>query len=219
MSTTIVLARHGRTAWHADNRYAGVSDIDIDETGQAQATVLAGWARHYAPHALYCSPLRRARQTAAPVGEALGLAPTEDERIREVSFGVAEGRTLAQLPPEIVARFAADPVSDYFPEGEDPRAAAERARAWVLDAAAAHPGGRVLAIAHNTLMRLLVCRVMLSPLGEYRRLLPKVASTGLTTLRVDDGRIALESYNTTPGAAPGRPGGVGAAAPGRETRR
>ncbi|PSK99315.1 putative phosphoglycerate mutase [Murinocardiopsis flavida] len=218
MSTTIVLARHGRTAWHADNRYAGVSDIDIDGVGRAQALVLAEWARGYAPDALYCSPLRRSRQTAAPVGAALGLEPAADERIREVAFGIAEGRTLAQLAPAVAARFEADPVTGYFPQGEDPAAAAERAREWVVDTAAAHPGGRVLAIAHNTLMRLLVCRVMLSPLGEYRRLLPKVASTGLTTLRVTDGRIALESYNATPGPDPAA-GGVGGAAAERETRR
>ena len=27
MTTTLLLARHGRTVWHAENRYGGVSDL------------------------------------------------------------------------------------------------------------------------------------------------------------------------------------------------
>src|SRR6185437_4101582 len=42
--TAVHLVRHGRTAWHRPNRYAGRSDIDLDDTGVAQARRLAGWA-------------------------------------------------------------------------------------------------------------------------------------------------------------------------------
>ncbi|MFC3997453.1 histidine phosphatase family protein [Nocardiopsis sediminis] len=201
MSTTVVLARHGRTPWHADNRYAGSSDVPIDDVGRGQAAVLAQWAAGFAPDALYCSPLLRARQTAAPVAEATGLTARTDDRIREVAFGVAEGRTLDELDPQVVARFRADPVAHAFPDGEDPRAAAARAAAWVQETALAHDGGRVLAIAHNTLLRLLVCHVMGAPLRGYRRVLPKLDSTGLVRLRAGEAGLALEAYNVPPAAA------------------
>ncbi|MFC4564864.1 histidine phosphatase family protein [Nocardiopsis mangrovi] len=212
MSTTVVLARHGRTPWHADNRYAGSSDVPIDEVGRLQAAGLAAWARGFLPDALFCSPLLRARQTAAPVAEATGLTARVDDRIREVAFGVAEGRTLDELDSGVVARFRDDPVAHAFPDGEDPREAAARAAAWVREAALAHEGGRVLAIAHNTLLRLLVCHVMGAPLRDYRRVLPKLDSTCLVRLRVDRSAIALEAYNVPPAAA------VEAGARERETR-
>lgn len=30
-TTTLLLARHGQTVWHAENRYAGVSDIGLTD--------------------------------------------------------------------------------------------------------------------------------------------------------------------------------------------
>ena len=48
--TRVVLARHGETVWHADNRYAGgSSDIDLTERGREQADLLAGWCRRTRP--------------------------------------------------------------------------------------------------------------------------------------------------------------------------
>ena len=32
--TRLVLVRHGETVWHAENRYAGSSDIDLTDLGQ-----------------------------------------------------------------------------------------------------------------------------------------------------------------------------------------
>ena len=37
MTTTLLLARHGQTVWHAENRYAGISDVALTDTGVAQA--------------------------------------------------------------------------------------------------------------------------------------------------------------------------------------
>ena len=37
----LLLARHGQTEWHRDNRYVSRTDIGIDETGREQARALA----------------------------------------------------------------------------------------------------------------------------------------------------------------------------------
>ncbi|NUT12685.1 MAG: histidine phosphatase family protein, partial [Nonomuraea sp.] len=42
--TDLVLVRHGETVWHAENRYAGTSDVDLTERGRDQAAMLAAWA-------------------------------------------------------------------------------------------------------------------------------------------------------------------------------
>jgi probable phosphoglycerate mutase len=188
------LARHGQTVWHRPNRYAGRSDIDLDDVGRAQAEALARWAAGARLDALVSSDLRRAVDTAAPAARLTGLAPTRDSRLREVDFGIAEGRTLAEMDKDVADRFVADPVTHHFPGGEPPADAADRARAALDDLAATHPDGRVLVVAHSTLIRLVVCAALGVPLGDYRRRLPALAPAARTVLRLE-GEPALLAYN------------------------
>ncbi|MDG4820542.1 histidine phosphatase family protein [Asanoa sp. WMMD1127] len=194
--TTVVLARHGRTAWHQPTRYTGRSDVPLDEVGAAQAARLGEWAGAQGFAALACSHLVRARQTAAAV---TGLTPVVDPRLRELDFGVAEGRTLAELREDdaaMVERFEADPVGGHFPGGEPPGEAAARGLAAVTELASAYAGGSVLVIAHSTLIRLVVCAVLGVPLGEYRRRLPVLEPTATTTLRFPE-PVGVVSYNVS----------------------
>ncbi|MER5825611.1 histidine phosphatase family protein, partial [Streptomyces mirabilis] len=61
--------------------------------------------------------------------------------------------------------------------------------------AAAHHGERVLVVAHNTLLRLVLCSLLSIPLGEYRRVLPRLRNAAITELRMTDGAAALLSLN------------------------
>jgi broad specificity phosphatase PhoE len=187
MSTELTLVRHGRTIWHAENRYTGVSDVPLDETGRAQAVALAGWAARQHFDVLVCSPVPRALATAAPVAAAIGLEPEVVADLREVDFGIAEGRTLAELrvsDPAAAEAFVADPVTNPFPGAEPPAAAAERAVGALRGVAERHSGRSVLVIAHNTLLRLALCAWLGIPLARYRAVLPRLENTAATRLRV-----------------------------------
>ena len=195
MRTTIVLARHGRTEWHHGNRYTGSTDLPIDEVGVQQAQQLKAWALDFAPDALWCSPMLRARQTIAPIAEALKSEPTVDARLREVDFGSAEGKMLGELPPAVAKAFELDPVRDHLPDGEDPVEAADRVQEVFHEIGRLHQGQKVFAVAHNTLIRLLVCRVLGLRLNDYRRLLPALGPAALVRFRWQDGTVGLEAYN------------------------
>jgi probable phosphoglycerate mutase len=198
MKTTIVLARHGRTEWHDGNRYTGSTDLPIDDVGVLQAQQLKEWAVDYAPDALWCSPMLRARQSITPTAEALKLEPFVDGRLREVDFGTAEGKMLTELPPAVARSFQLDPVGRHFPGGEDPVAAADRVDEVFDEIGRKHEGQKVLVVAHNTLIRLLVCRVLGVRLNDYRRLLPALGPTALVRFRRQDGTVGLEAYNLPP---------------------
>ncbi|MER5510583.1 histidine phosphatase family protein [Streptomyces sp. NPDC002766] len=198
MSTTLLLARHGQTVWHAENRYAGISDVPLTETGHAQAEALGRWAAAHPVDAVWTSPLSRAVVTAEPACRALGLTPGREPDLRECDFGVVEGRTLAQFAredPDAAAAFHADPVAHPFPGAEDPVAAAGRGAAALRRIATAHDGERVLVVAHNTLLRLVLCRLLSVPLGEYRRVFPQLRNAAVTELRMEPDQVGLISLN------------------------
>ena len=197
----MLLARHGQTAWHEPERYAGSSDIPLDEVGAAQAGALARHAAAIPPTTLASSPLLRATATAEPIAEATELPVRVDDRLRELDFGMAEGRSIDSLreaDPDAVARFLIDPATHHFPGGEPPADGARRVTAAVRDLVAADPGGTILVVAHGTLIRLLLCTLLGVPLRDYRRRFPRVDSVALTELRYPvetDGTIGLITYN------------------------
>lgn len=195
--TTLLLARHGQTVWHAENRYAGGdSDVDLTPTGVEQAHLLAAYARDRGVDAVVVSPVRRARETAAPVAAALGVDVSVVEDLREVRFGLVEGRTLDEVAREepdgaaMVAGFRADPVAHPFPGAEPVTDAADRGvralRAIASGTVAVDaPGARVLVVAHSTLLRLALCELLGVPVARYRHVFPRLDNAAVTEIRLD----------------------------------
>lgn len=198
MSATLLLSRHGQTVWHAENRYAGVSDVGLTDVGRRQAHRLGLWAARNPVDAVWTSTVSRAIETAEPACRALGLVPRREHALRECDFGVVEGRTLAEFAaesPEAADAFRADPASHPFPRAEDPRAAAARGADALRRIASEHEGERALVVAHNTLLRLVLCELLSIPLGEYRRVFPGLRNGAVSAVRVDGGTCGLLSLN------------------------
>ena len=96
----LFILRHGETVWNREGRMQGALDSDLTDLGQAQAQAMGGLLAGYdlSGHRLYCSPLGRARATAAI---AFRQAPTLDPRLCEIEVGAWTGLTR----PEILARW------------------------------------------------------------------------------------------------------------------
>ena len=196
--TRLVLTRHGETTWHAENRYAGSTDVPLTPRGHLQAARLGLWARDAGLDGLWASPLARARDTAAPAAEAAGLPLQVDARLREIDFGRGEGLTRAEMRarfPDALRAFHDDPVAHHLPGGEDPRAAVARARACLEEISAARRGGRVLVVMHSTLLRALLCDLLGVALKDYRRIFPSVGNCSLTTVRLRETYAELLEFN------------------------
>lgn len=89
---SVAFLRHAPTAWNAEHRLQGRTDIPLSEEGRAFA---ATWRlpATFAGFEAWASPLTRTRETAA----LLGLQPKVDDRLIETSWGEWEGHTLAKL--------------------------------------------------------------------------------------------------------------------------
>jgi probable phosphoglycerate mutase len=201
--TDLVLVRHGETVWHAENRYAGISDVELTGRGREQAARLADWAGSAGLAAVWSSTLSRARVTAEASAVKAGVAVTADGRLRELDFGEGEGLTSAEMQerfPAARAAFERDPAAHPLPGGEDPHKAADRFIEALHEISGQHPGRRVLVVAHTTAIRLALCRLVGVPIGEYRRLFPRLDNCALTELRLTADRVAMLQYNSPIGA-------------------
>jgi len=87
--------RHGETDWNAQDLSQGSVDVPLNETGLAQARSAALLLRNRGIRSLISSPLSRARVTAEIAAAELGLPVQFDDGLREVSFGVHEGKPMA----------------------------------------------------------------------------------------------------------------------------
>ncbi|GAB3483135.1 histidine phosphatase family protein [Nocardiopsis coralliicola] len=205
--TELIVVRHGETVWHADNRYAGSSDIALTARGEEQAAGLARWAAGAGLAAVRSSTLSRAQRTAEPAAAAAGLAPVADPRLVEQHFGDGEGLTSAEMRERLGAareRFEMDPFRNPIPGSEDPVEVAERGLAALSDAALAAAGGRVLVVAHGTLIRLVLCSLLGIDKGRYRRVFPSVGNCRGVRLRWRSShRAALLGFNEALGDAVG----------------
>lgn len=98
----ICVIRHGETDWNAIGRLQGREDIPLNESGRQQAKSCALALAGEKWHAVFTSPLQRAKETATIIAEILGIAEViEDENLSERDYGKASGL----LPEERATRF------------------------------------------------------------------------------------------------------------------
>jgi len=161
--TTLMLLRHGETALSVERRFSGVgSDPELTPRGRTQSTSAAQRIELLAASlpiaAVYSSPLRRARATAAEAAATLGLEVIEDQRLRETDFGEWEGHTFAQVrdrwPAELAAWLSSTKVAP--PGGESFDQTLVRVRRARGDLLARHPGQTVLVVTHVTPIKTLL---------------------------------------------------------------
>lgn len=104
--TELYLFRHGETEWNRALRFQGQVDVPLNEVGHAQAQRLAKRLESAGLDALVCSDLQRARQTAQPLADALGLSCTPMPGLREQNFGQVDGMKVEDIQTQFPAEWA-----------------------------------------------------------------------------------------------------------------
>ncbi|MDH3319942.1 MAG: histidine phosphatase family protein [Betaproteobacteria bacterium] len=151
------MVRHGETAWNAEGRVQGQTDVPLSAVGEAQARAVRDALAGERFVALYASDLARVRQTAAPAAAVLGLPVRLEPRLRERHYGKFETLTYAEARerlPQDYARFKAKDPDYDFGSGESLRVFYERAVACVAGIAARHAGEAVLVFTHGGVLEM-----------------------------------------------------------------
>ena len=87
----LYLIRHGETEWNTYKKLQGITDIPLNENGEALAKVTGEGMKDIPFDVIFTSPLKRAYRTAELVRGDREIEIIPEERIREICFGDCEG--------------------------------------------------------------------------------------------------------------------------------
>jgi probable phosphoglycerate mutase len=199
-ATRIFMVRHGATVLSDEDRFAGVTDVELSEEGREQARRLAERLSHARITAIYTSPLGRTVETARILAAPHDLEMQTRDGFREISHGHWEGmkrRDVEEKFPAEIAEWEKDPYTFAPPGGESGLAVTARALPALIDLVRDHPGQKILVVSHKATIRLLLSSLLGFDPRRYRdNLDQKPAALNIVDFR-DPTRARLTLFNDT----------------------
>jgi len=181
--TELYLVRHGETDWNAARRIQGRTDIPLNDTGREQARQAGELLARRRWDAVYASPLSRARETAAIIGERVGITEVGTrDALMERDYGAAEGLDF----DELAARYP----EGVHAEGQESREdVGRRVGTALVELADSHPGESLIVVSHGGAIRAVL---QLADPGTQH---PRITNASVHSFRVQDGTLQLIAFD------------------------
>ncbi len=131
---TLILIRAGQTDWQAQGRFAGDTDLPLNEVGHREAVVDAHAIAGMSPVAVHTGGEQATRQTATVLAHELGLKAKVGKELREMDLGHWEGLTIEDFRERfarIYKQWRLEPMAIEPPEGDAVADVAERLLAGI----------------------------------------------------------------------------------------
>lgn len=184
----LLLIRHGKTDWNEEPRVMGAKPIPLNEAGLAQARHLRDWLAQIKLHAVYTSPILRARQTAEIIAEGRGdLKIIEEPGVAEIDYGRWIGLSFSEVAEKYKKEYQTylkHPSKARVPGGESVVAVQKRAVGAVEKMKKRHAGQRVVAVSHADVIKMMLVHYLGIPLD------------GLQRVGCDNGSLAIFRFGT-----------------------
>ena len=188
--------RHGETDWNKELRIQGSTDVPLNQEGikLAQEVSVAVFKNGIVFDKIYSSPLVRAKKTAEIMNEYSAAPIVLDDRIREFSFGSAEGHTFAELkenpkfsnlknwflnPLEYKADFGAESYESFF--GRIDR---------FIEDLKKNDCKNILIVCHGGVVRGLLKEFCNWPVQKFASV--KIPNCGLNLVKYENGKFSVE---------------------------
>jgi probable phosphoglycerate mutase len=199
---TLLVIRHGETAWNAERRLQGHVDIPLNAAGMQQARAVAMALNNEAVDTILCSDLQRAIQTATAIADQKNLVIHADPAWRERSFGGFEGElinTLEQRFPVEYAAWRAYEVDSTFPANADGTFTGESIRQFhtrietaLLELCRQYANKKIAVIAHGGILECLYRIANQLPLNAPRQVTMLNASLNRFELSANQNQVSLK---------------------------
>lgn len=183
----LYIVRHGETDWNTKKLFQGRTDIPLNEKGRRVAHLTKEGLKDTKFDVAFCSPLKRAKETALILMEGRDVEVIEENRLIEMSFGCYEGTPMVGNN-ENVDNFFKRPELYQAPEdGETIEEIFERGRDFLneLYANPDYQDSTILIATHGAMLNGLLCVIEDAPVTEYGQGILKNCS--ITKVEVTDG--------------------------------
>ena len=193
--TTLLLIRHGENNLVGKRLPGRMPGVHLNERGLKQAEALVPALQKAPLKAIYSSPLERARETAGPLAQALGLDVQLVTDLADVEVGEWAGRTLKSVRRLKAWKVVQEKPSAFrFPGGETFVEAQARAVAALDGIAARHPEDVVACFTHADVVRLVTAHYLGMSLDTFQRL--GADTTSITVVHIGkEGQVSVPRIN------------------------
>lgn len=145
---------------------SGVADPELSDSGLEQARLLGEYLRTERLDAVYSSPMRRARQTAAPVAAVQGLEVSIVDQVAEFDRNSNEYVPVEELKATNDPRWHDMLAGKWPPTEESEVEFVERVVSSIEQLVAEHPSQRIAVVCHGGVINAYVARII--GLGDQR---------------------------------------------------
>lgn len=194
--TRLILVRHGETAWNADLRFQGQSDISLSHRGKEQARITARRLAGEKIDVAYASSLHRCSETAEIILDGREVELRLRPELREMNFGSWEGLTFEEInaiSPGVLQRMRSDLRSFKSPGGEAWVELEARVGTFLDEVLAQHQNDAVLIVGHVNPLRVLLTRLLRV---EGKDWLPvQLYNCAVSVFEVDAERVRMVTLN------------------------
>jgi len=154
----IFLVRHGQDTDNADKILNGRRDTSLTVLGREQARIAGSKLKDNQIEIIYCSPLRRAYETAKIIAEELAVDEViTDQYLIERDFGILTGKKVDDIPKYTDKILVSDRVN-YFLEvdgAETFPALYSRGRKIIRKIQDRHPNSNILIVTHGDIGKMI----------------------------------------------------------------
>ena len=200
MVTFLYLVRHCQSMGNVEDKFQGRFDSPVSPLGEKQLDLLSLRFRNVRLDGVYASPLQRTLRTGEAIARFHRLEVLPREDFIELDVGELDDlpqAELARVRPDIVRDWDVTPDLLSFPGGENMAQAYERCRKAVLDLAEENPGKTLAVATHGGVLRCIDACARFGSLEGMRQAgeTYRVGNTGISLLKVEDGRLSWEFFN------------------------
>ena len=150
----LYLLRHAQSEGNKKGIFQGTIDLPLSAKGMEQAISAGEFLKRFKIDGIVTSPQLRAKQTAEIVSNVLDLPLEVDERLREISYGVLEGKKHKEVKNlELYLRWLEDPVKNPLEGVDDFDDLRRRLESFIKDL----KGEDILAVTHGGIVRAFIC--------------------------------------------------------------
>lgn len=192
---TIILIRHGNTAWNEKEIFRGQIDIELSDSGLKQAEALSSYLSQTQIDAIYSSPLKRAHKTAGAIAKSAGVEIIISPELTDFNFGEWQGKDSEHVRTNYKSAYndwLNNPHHAKIPGGETLEQVRERATS-LLNLIKVTDKNTIALVSHRVVLKVIICALLDLKMSHFWNI--RIDTCGITTFGYDRDKFILLNHN------------------------